>query len=159
MENSTFKIFKKIFFMSFLMISFVYPFTCCKKNSTTPYTPPDYLKHKPQLRSPKDGETLDNGRTDGKDLIQWDFEWSGPEYTEYTLEVWRVGSMSQPIIKTKIRATSYHYESQGYIPNKERFHWKWSVRYYWFSMCSGGWLSSGVRNFRVEPVNTDPPSN
>ncbi len=162
MENRIFKLFKKIFYVSFLMISFAYPFTYCKKNSTTPNTPPNPKENAPQLISPKDGETLDNGRTDGKDLIVWDFEWSGPWWVEYTLQVWRDGSILKPFISTKVRATSYHYESRDYIAYKDRFNWRWKVGYRGLSLYENvpaPWQSSNARSFRVEPVNTDPPSN
>lgn len=108
----------------------------------------------PQLISPQEGETLDNGRTDGQDYIIWDFDWSDIYGAiKYNLYVKHTGSQF-PAIDREIDSSSFHREDSGYIIDRNRFGWKWKVRFY----ANGRWSDwSEERSFNVEPVNTDPP--
>ena len=111
----------------------------------------------PRLISPKAGEVLDNGRYDGKDNMEWDFDWSDVRgATTYHLYVKHTGA-KYPIIDTIIYYGShYHYRKYGsYIAEKNRFNWKWKVK----AFIDNSWCHwSEERRFDVEPPNTDPPS-
>lgn len=110
----------------------------------------------PQLISPQEGAILDNGRTDGQDYKIWDFDWSDIYgATKYNLYVKHTGSQF-PMIDEETDFSSFHREDSGYIADRNRFNWKWRVRFY----ANGRWCDwSEERSFDVEPVNTDPPSN
>ena len=108
----------------------------------------------PLLLSPADGVVLDNGRTDRRDEIIWDFDWSDfPGATRYHLYVIG-GSATFPVISNRdIKVSSYHHVSRGgYIIDRNRYGWTWRVR----AMVGGRWSEwSQARTFDVEPVNAD----
>ena len=111
----------------------------------------------PQLVSPADGAVLDNGRSDSRDDIVWDFEWSKVENaTEYHLHV-QGGNAAFPAIDQQgITETSFHRVSSGsFINDINRLDWTWKVRAK-IGSAWGDW--SEVRRFDVEPLNTDPPN-
>jgi len=109
----------------------------------------------PVLLEPAPNAVLDNGRTDGKDKIVWDFKWQEVKgATAYQLYVRGQGATA-PRISKLVYVSAYHDESGGYIDNANRFNWYWYVCAY----IGGRWCSwSAGRIFQVEPVNTDPPS-
>jgi len=113
------------------------------------------LSEAPTLISPKNGAVLDNGRLDGRDIIEWHFDWSDyPGATKYHLYVIHVGA-KYPVINVTTTRSSYHHISKGYIINSNRFNWTWKVR----AGTKDSWLNwSGERRFNVEPLNTDPPN-
>jgi hypothetical protein len=110
----------------------------------------------PDLISPEEGATMDNGRTDRNDDIIWDFDWSDCiGATQYHLYVMHTGSSLPVIDDTEISGSSYHYVNPGaYITDTNRFNWTWKVR----TKVDGQWSEwSEIRTFDVEPVNSDPP--
>ena len=107
----------------------------------------------PLLISPAVGDLLDNGRTDAKDEIEWQFDWTDCEgATEYDLYV--IGqSASIPLINKTVADSSYRRTSQGsYITEGNRKNWTWKVR---TRTGDNVGESSEIRVFDVEPVNTD----
>ncbi len=112
----------------------------------------------PKLISPEEGAVLDNGRSDLRDVIVWDFDWSDViGATKYHLYVEHTGSVLPLIDDDKVvYDSSYHYVKSGsYIIDSNRFNWKWKVRAY----VNDKWSDwSEERRFDVEPLNTDPPS-
>jgi len=108
----------------------------------------------PTLISPVAGATLDNGRTDFLDDIIWDFDWSNVSgATQYNLYV-KLPSAQFAVIDLGVSSSSFHYVSNAYIVESNRFGWEWKVR----AMTSGVWGPwSETRTFNVEPPNTDPP--
>ncbi|MCG2815363.1 MAG: hypothetical protein L6425_05465 [Candidatus Aminicenantes bacterium] len=129
-------------------------------SSVTPptVTKPDPSDIVPLLISPRAGAVLDNGRSDGRDDIVWDFDWSDINgATSYRLYV--IGSNAlYPVIDrpSNMFDSSYHHVSAGsYIIDENRLNWKWKVRAY----ANGVWSDwSEERTFDVEPLNTDPPN-
>jgi hypothetical protein len=58
------------------------------------------------------------------------------------------------LINTVLSSSQYNYISYGFIPDSDRYNWKWKVR----AQVSGVWSDwSEERSFIVEPVNTDCP--
>jgi hypothetical protein len=110
----------------------------------------------PNLTSPANGATLDNGRTDGQNNIVWDFNWSDcPGATQYHLYVIKSGAANPVINKNDIAGSSYHHVSSGYIPSANLTGWTWKVR----ARVGGTWGPwSPTRSFQVEAPNTDPAS-
>jgi hypothetical protein len=117
-----------------------------------------------ELISPEEGALMDNGRTDGRDKIVWDFNWKVEgERSFYRIMVWGPNSTSYLInLTVPINTRSYHYENGGYIIDNNRHGWKWKIQ----AETVGFWTdtiaviaSSEERSFDVEPVNTDPPQN
>jgi len=111
----------------------------------------------PTLISPKEGAILDNGRTDKRDNIVWNFDWSDViDATRYHLYV-KGETATIPVINIEIRQSFYNIVWKGaYIIERNRFNWKWKVR----ALIGDRWGDwSEVRSFDVEPVNSDPPSN
>lgn len=111
------------------------------------------------LVSPSQGATVDNGRTDIYDGIEWNFDWSDcPGATRYHLYVTGPGAAYPIIDQDMIPGSSYHHVSRGYIMDKNRLGWMWKVR----ANVDGRWSEwSKIRTFDAEPVNSDPqpPSN
>jgi hypothetical protein len=106
----------------------------------------------PELVSPLEGATMDNGCEDRSDPIIWDFEWSAcPGAQNYDLYV--IGwNATIPVIEDRVTNTTYHYESPGYIPDLNRPQWRWKVR----AMQNdtwGEWFPE--KTFDVEPLDTD----
>lgn len=107
----------------------------------------------PLLISPAVGDLLDNGRTDAKDEIEWQFDWTDCEgATEYDLYV--IGQSAPiPFINKSVADSSYRHTSQGsYFTEGNRKNWTWKVRTRTGDNL-GEW--SEIRVFDVEPVNTD----
>jgi hypothetical protein len=108
----------------------------------------------PQLISPEEGAILDNGRRDGSDPILWDFDWSDCQgTTAYHLYVIGANASIPVIDDPALTESSFHFTSQGYIADINRFDWRWKVR----AQVDGVWGDwSPERTFDVEPVDTDP---
>ena len=106
----------------------------------------------PELISPREGEVLDNGRTDRTDAVEWTFEWSEcPDADSYQLEV-AAQDAAIPAIAEILSATRYDYRSEGsYIGERTRFGWTWQVR----ARTGGVWSDWAERSFDVEPADTD----
>jgi hypothetical protein len=108
----------------------------------------------PNLVSPAEGATLDNGRTDHTDDIVWDFDWSDcAGATQYHLYVIKSGASIPVVDKDDIPASSYHHVQSGaYIPAANLTGWTWKVR----ARVGGAWNDwSLTRSFSVEPPDTD----
>jgi hypothetical protein len=110
----------------------------------------------PQLVSPEEGATLDNGRSDRLDDIVWDFDWSDCEgATEYHLYV-KHSQARIPVIDLDGITTSRYRDVRpsSYIADANRFGWEWKVR----AKVGDQWGEwSEIRSFDVELVNTDLP--
>ena len=108
----------------------------------------------PSLISPREGATLDNGRTDRRDQLVWSFRWSScTGASAYQLYVKHRGARI-PVVNRKVPGTSYRHACSGcYVADVNRFGWFWRVR----AQVGGQWRPwSPERSFRVERVNTDP---
>jgi hypothetical protein len=112
-----------------------------------------YNKHTPGLLAPLPGIYFDNGCSDTSDTIQWDFDWSDvPGATRYQMCILHEGSQYL-LTDTIVSDSEFRYNSSGgYITDGNRLNWTWMVRAgdeteWW------GW--SEVRDFTVEPLNTD----
>ena len=108
----------------------------------------------PNLVSPAEGATLDNGRTDHTDDIVWDFDWSDcAGATQYHLYVIKSGASIPVVDKDDIPASSYHHVQSGaYISAANLTGWTWKVR----ARVGGAWNDwSPTRSFSVEPPDTD----
>jgi hypothetical protein len=131
---------------------------------SAPPTPPDYSQWTPALLSPTAGAVMDNGRMDGKDTIEWDFEWSpAPQWARYEIEVWGPHA-TIPVVKATVFTNErYHHSSTGYIAEQNRQGWKWKVRA-GFNMVDlqnqRSWIEwrpwSAEQTIDVEPADTDP---
>jgi hypothetical protein len=108
----------------------------------------------PNLVSPAEGATLDNGRTNHTDDIVWDFDWSDcAGATQYHLYVIKSGASIPVVNKDDIPASSYHHVQGGaYISTANLTGWTWRVR----ARVGGTWNDwSPTRSFSVEPPDTD----
>ena len=137
------------------------PFSPLEPNSSS--SPADVELTAPILVSPESGAALDNGRTDNRDKIVWDFSWKPVKgASSYQIYVIHSGSSIPVIDCPYVKETSYHYESTGYIIDANRFGWIWKVQAVSISYAFGAGDKHGPwseeRRFDVEPVNTDPPS-
>ncbi|MBU1750827.1 MAG: hypothetical protein KKA73_24360, partial [Chloroflexi bacterium] len=110
----------------------------------------------PNLVSPANGATLDNGRTDHLDSMVWDFNWSDcPGATQYHLYVIGSGASVPAVDKDDIAASAYQHSSAGYVPAGNLTGWTWKVR----ARVGGTWGPwSSTRTFNVEPPDTDAAS-
>jgi hypothetical protein len=118
--------------------------------------PPEEHFGVPILFSPVNNAILDNGTSDKKDSIIWDFSWSEvPGATQYQLYVIGNGQDLKPVINARIFSLFFHSERQrSYIGDQNRFGWTWKVR----AEINGEWIEwSEVRKFDVEPLDTDQP--
>jgi len=108
----------------------------------------------PQLVSPADSATMDNGRTDNQDYIEWHFDWSDvPNATAYHLYVSTSGPLGAYIDISSLTESRYAYLSQTWIDHAANNPFTWTVR----ARVNGVWGNwAASRNFNVEPVNTDP---
>lgn len=109
-----------------------------------------------KLIFPLNGAAMDNGRTDCQDDEVWDFDWLDVENaSRYQLYV-KKDTSENPVIDTMTTRSSYHYVSPGsYIVDRNCYGWTWKVR----AQVNGQWGEwSETRNFQVEKVNTDRPS-
>lgn len=111
----------------------------------------------PVLSSPANGAILDNGRTDGRDEIIWDFDWSDvADATKYEIAIihFQANNSIGIIIDHLLSASysQYQYSDVAYYSAQDSS-WKWKVR----AMVKGQWSEwSEERTFDLEPVNTDP---
>lgn len=108
----------------------------------------------PILLYPEESDIMDNGRTDWKDDIIWDFDWTDCENaTKYQLYVVGPGA-SYPTYSIEVTDSEFHDVSAGYIPSSKRLGWAWRIR----AMVSGEWGPwSKIGYFDVEPADTDAP--
>jgi len=106
----------------------------------------------PLLISPLNGDVMDNGRTDGKNGIVWDFNWSDVKgATQYQLYI-KKDTDNIPVIDTVTTSSSYRHRDGSYITNADRYGRTWKVR----AQVNGQWCEwSETRNFVVEEVDTD----
>ncbi len=118
----------------------------------------------PELISPADGATLDNGRiADSYDGMVWAFDWSDvPGANSYELCIIPPAPLAYTVRHEIITASRYEKRSEwgAYLPDKYRFGWKWKVRaaYVPSSPPNPAWGEwSELRAFDVEPPDTDPP--
>ena len=109
----------------------------------------------PTLLTPEEGAVMDNGRTDQKNELIWEFTWEGcPEATAYHLYVIGPTDTAPRIDLDDLQGTQLRYASTGHIPNDDLSGWTWKVR----AQVDGEWGEwSETRSFDVEPVDTDPP--
>ena len=108
----------------------------------------------PEMVSPLEGATLDNGCTNKTEPIVWEFEWSAcPGAQSYDLFV--IGASAKyPLIDIRIPNTSYLSQKTGYIADQNRLEWGWKVR----AMQNDVWGEwTPVRTFDAEPLDTDCP--
>lgn len=106
----------------------------------------------PEIVSPSEGATLDNGCTSRSDPITWEFEWlECPGAQNYDLFV--IGSSATiPIIDDRTPNTNYQFQSSGYIVDQNRLGWRWKVR----AMQNDVWGEwTPERTFDIEPLDTD----
>lgn len=106
----------------------------------------------PEMVSPHELATLDNGCTSKTESIVWEFEWSEcPGAQSYHLFV--IGSGATiPIVDNRIPNTTYLSQRTGYIADQNRLGWQWKVR----AMQNDVWGAwTPVRTFDVEPLDTD----
>jgi len=108
----------------------------------------------PTLISPEPEAILDNGRSDRKDGIIWDFEWTHCEgASKYQLYVIHKDA-EKPVINVTVTDTHYHFVSKGSYTTLYKG-WIWGVR----AKIDGQWSKwSRFRFFNVEPTDTDPAS-
>jgi uncharacterized repeat protein (TIGR01451 family) len=112
----------------------------------------------PSLLAPPEGAVLDNGRVDHLDGLVWDFDWTDcPQATEYGIYVKSERALGPLLDLSDLLESSYHYQpSSGLVTDDYLEGWSWKVRARvgteW-----GPW--SQVRNFDVEPLDTDPPQS
>jgi len=109
----------------------------------------------PTLIAPEADATMDNGCSDGSNLIIWDFDWSDvPNATEYNLWV-KAEANTVPYINSNTVTSAYHLEGYGWTAYTGT--WFWKVR----AKVGGEWQDwSEERAFYLEPVETDctPPT-
>ncbi len=106
----------------------------------------------PEMVSPLEGATLDNGCTNKTEPIVWEFEWSAcPGAQSYDLFV--MGAKATiPFIDIRVSNTSYLSQRTGYIADQNRLEWGWKVR----AMQNDVWGEwTPVRTFDAEPLDTD----
>lgn len=126
----------------------------CASNAEQP-PPPDEPYPAPMLISPVIGAVMDNGRTDGKDSIIWDFDWLDvPGATQYRLRVFNSVAIPGLVLDLNGATTtssSYHHVSPSSCIGEQYYHgWTWTV----MAKVGGQWSDwSEMRTFNVEPVN------
>ena len=109
----------------------------------------------PTPNTPAPGAVLDNGRTDRRDHILWDFAWHEClGATDYDIEAARASSALPLFIANGVTGSSHRYATcDGYIADVNRLGWSWRVRAH-AGARFGEW--SAARPFDVERVNSDP---
>ena len=106
----------------------------------------------PEMVSPLEEASLDNGCQSESESIVWEFEWSEcPGAQSYNLFV--IGSIAtKPVIDDLTPNTNYLYQSSGYIAGQNLLLWRWKVR----AMQNDVWGEwTPERTFDVEPLDTD----
>lgn len=109
------------------------------------------LSSAPTLRSPATGSTLDNARSDGKDVLDWTFRWEDvPLADAYELHV--SGGKAPPILHLFVERATYRtcLESKGL---SQRTGWIWKVRGWRQGKPLTAW--SQTRGFKLEPIGLD----
>ena len=73
-----------------------------------------------------DGDIMDNGRYDRKDVITWDFRWPETEdAAKYQLYVKNRDAIN-PVIDQVVYENKFTFTGEGsYIVNRNRFNWEW----------------------------------
>ena len=100
------------------------------------------------------GAVLDNGRTDGRDGVVWDFAWNEcPGATDYDVEVARAGAGFGSLVANGIAGSPHRHVSCGYFPDVNRLGWSWRVRAH-SGARFGAW--SGALPFDIERADSDP---
>jgi hypothetical protein len=99
---------------------------------------------------------MDNGcfNYSAYNQIVWPFDWADvPGAYQYNVVVYKLGSTGH-YINTNVWSTSqYTFTTSGtYIPEVDRYNWRWKVRVSSGS-CWSAW--SEERSFTVEAPNTD----
>jgi len=107
----------------------------------------------PELISPANNAVLDNGRTDGRDGIVWQFDWTDcPDATQYQL-FFSGADATIPFWKTSTQS-SHRHAACAYIAEQNRFNWRWKVR----ARTGGLWGNwTEERFFNAERSDSDPP--
>ena len=128
--------------------------SCPNENGSTPNG--NGPTSKPQLISPSDGKTLDNGCFPNPDVEPtiWLFSWSDlPGASQYHLFIENTGATYPLVDDDSLTMSSYSNESElGYVTDENRLGWFWRVR----AKVDGEWGAwSEERTFDVEPLNTD----
>ena len=98
---------------------------------------------------------MDNGRTDGRDQVIWDFDWTDcAGVTKYEIRV-ELASGSK-LFGSQSWDSSFHKEVLvALTAESRRMGLTWKVR----AKVGDEWGEwSETRTFDVEPVDTDPPS-
>ncbi|MCJ7825564.1 MAG: DUF3558 domain-containing protein [Anaerolineales bacterium] len=106
----------------------------------------------PEMVSPLEEASLDNGCQSESESIVWEFEWSEcPGAQSYNLFV--IGSIAtKPVIDDLTPNTKYLNQSSGYIAGQNLLLWRWKVR----AMQNDVWGEwTPERTFDVEPLDTD----
>ena len=106
----------------------------------------------PSQRTPAPGAVFDNGRSDFRDPIVWDFGWNEcPGATDYDVDAARPG-ISIPVARG-VAGSSSRYIGCGYFDDFTRLGWSWRVRAH-SGARFGEW--SAARPFELERVDSDP---
>lgn len=110
----------------------------------------------PELLSPKNGEFLDNGRTDFRDPITWEFDWTDCPGERYHLLVIGPDAI-YPVVDTwyGIDESRFQHVDCGYVGRQNG--WRWRVRTFDRGGRVGRWSREGL--FNVEPIGSDPPAD
>jgi hypothetical protein len=109
----------------------------------------------PDLVLPPPGAALDNGRTDFRDPIEWNFDWTDcATADEHSIAILGPGASRPSVFYS--RDSSYARAECGvYLAEHNRFNWRFWVRSrvgnYW-----GAW--SPAHTFEVERPDSDPMS-
>ena len=108
----------------------------------------------PSLRTPAPGAVFDNGRTDRRDPIVWDFGWNEcPGATDYDIEAASAGASIAIPVARGVAGSSSRYVSCGHIADFIRLGWSWRVRAH-SGARFGEW--SPAWPFDVERADSDP---
>ena len=109
----------------------------------------------PTPRTPVPGAVLDNGRTDGRDGVVWDFAWNErPGATDYDVEVARAGAGFGSLVANGIAGSPHrHVSCGGDFPDVNRLGWSWRVRAH-SGARFGAW--SGALPFDIERAGLGP---
>jgi hypothetical protein len=120
-------------------------------------TIPEPVSCIPELLSPARGTLMDNGRTDGRDTIDWTIDWTDcPGATAYAIVV-NGSAATIALIETITTESSFrHFSCGSYIAAQNASNWGLWLR----AQVDGVWGPwSPVRNFDVERPDSDPLFN
>ena len=108
----------------------------------------------PTQRTPAPGAVVDNGRTDFRDGILWDFTWNEClGATDYDIEVARAGAGHRVVRRQRRLRLVASYVSCEVHPDVHRLGWGWRVRAH-SGARFGAW--SAPRPFDIERADSDP---